>query len=121
MNGAGHNGMKPSRGGSPRPARVLFASRLAAGLALGLMLAGCASPPPILLGGGTWPEEGKKTDPNAKDAPYPSFRAPAQIGDRPVMNAESQTKMQTDLESLAKDRSTRLLKEIEDDGATTGQ
>lgn len=109
--------MKPSRGGSPRPAW----SRLMAGLALGLMLGGCASPPPILLSGGTWPEEAKRADPNAKDPPTPSFRAPAQIGDRPVMNAESQTKMQSDLENLAKDRSSKLLKEIEEDGAATGQ
>lgn len=109
--------MKPLRGGSPRST----GAGVVAALALGLLLAGCTTPPAILLGGGTWPEEGKRTDPNAKDPPTPTFRAPAQIGDRPVMNSEGQSKMQSDLEGLAKDRSAKLLKEIEDDGATTGQ
>ncbi|MCJ8143236.1 hypothetical protein MKI84_09940 [Ancylobacter sp. A5.8] len=94
--------------------RVLPAAAL---LAASLVLGGCAGVADSLLPDVTrWPEEGKTTtDPNAPKPAYPTFGAPAQIGDRPVMDAAARSKMQTDLETLATQREQQLLKEIEQD------
>lgn len=48
-----------------------------------------------------------------KDTPYPSFGAPTQIGDKPVMTPEERAKMQENLENLADKREGQFLREIE--------
>lgn len=45
---------------------------------------------------------------------YPSFGAPKQIGDRSVMTPAETTKMQSDLEALAKQREQQLLQSSEE-------
>lgn len=85
-------------------ARLAGIGARAAGLALaGLLLTACASIMP--------PEMTAPVTTAPVDAP--TFGAPKQIGDRPVMDAASQTKMQADLETLAKQRESDAVKEIE--------
>lgn len=50
-----------------------------------------------------------------KELPYPSFGTPAQIGDKPVMSKEDTAKLQKDLETLAKEREAKALRELEAD------
>lgn len=50
-----------------------------------------------------------------KELPYPSFGTPAQIGDKPVMSKEDTAKLQSDLETLAKEREAKALRELEAD------
>jgi len=93
------------------------------GLALaGLLMTACASMmPPEMTSPAPAPADQGALDANGaptaavKPAPpaFPTFGAPKQIGDRPVMDAASQTKMQTDLETLAKQRETNAVKELE--------
>ncbi len=101
---------------------VLTLGRLAACAFAGLLLAGCASMmPPEMTAPSPAPADQGALDENGvptaavKPAPppAPSFGAPKQIGDRPVMDAASRTKMQTDLETLAKQRESDSIKEIE--------
>ncbi|MFT0860112.1 hypothetical protein [Ancylobacter sp. G4_0304] len=114
---ARHGDLTPARDAWTRPSarqRLLAAATL---LAAGLALGGCAGVAESLMPDVTkWPEEGKKADPNAPQPAYPTFGAPAQIGDRPVMDAAARAKMQTDLETLAKQREQQLLNDIEQDG-----
>ncbi len=46
---------------------------------------------------------------------YPSFGAPAQVGDRPVLTKEQSAAMQKNLEGLASDREKTMLRQIEAD------
>lgn len=46
---------------------------------------------------------------------YPTFGAPAQIGDRPVMTKEQTEAMQKNLEGLAQQRENQMLRAIEAD------
>lgn len=50
---------------------------------------------------------------------YPTFGAPAQIGDRPVMTPQQQQAMQKNLENLASQREKEMLRQIE--GGQDGQ
>ncbi|WP_421697414.1 hypothetical protein [Ancylobacter sp.] len=45
---------------------------------------------------------------------YPTFGAPAQIGDRPVMTPQQQQAVQKNLENLASQREKEMLRQIED-------
>lgn len=95
----------------------------AAGLTLaGLLLTACASMmPPEMTSPGPAPADQGALDENGQPTaavkpappPAPSFGAPKQIGDRPVMNPADQTKMQSDLETLAKQREGEVLQDIE--------
>ncbi len=95
----------------------------AMGLAFaGLLLAACASmmppemtsPAPVPADQGALDENGVPTAAvKPTPPPAPSFGAPKQIGDRPVMDAAARAKMQTDLETLAKQRESDAVKELE--------
>lgn len=97
-------------------------ARLAGCALAGLLLAGCASMmPPEMTSPAVAPADQGAVDENGeptaavKPAPpaYPTFGAPKQIGDRPVMDAATRTKTQADLENLAKQREGEVLKDIE--------
>ena len=97
-------------------------TRLAGCSIAGLLLTACASMmPPEMTSPGPAPADQGAVDANgaptaavrAAPPPAPSFGAPKQIGDRPVMNPADQSKMQTDLETLAKERETNAVKELE--------
>ncbi len=45
---------------------------------------------------------------------YPTFGAPAQVGDRPVMTKQQQEATQKTLENLASQREKEMLRQIED-------
>lgn len=49
------------------------------------------------------------------EQPYPSFGAPAQVGDRPVLTKEQRDAMQKNLEGLASQREKEMLRQIEAD------
>jgi len=93
------------------------------GLALaGLLVTACASMmPPEMTAPAPTPADQGALDENGvptaavKPAPpaFPTFGAPKQIGDRPVMDAKSQTQMQSDLENLAKSREGDSVKALE--------
>ena len=93
------------------------------GLALaGLLLTGCASMmPPEMTSPAVAPADQGAVDENGaptaavKPAPLvaPTFGAPKQIGDRPVMDPAAQRKTQADLENLAKQREGDAVKELE--------
>lgn len=51
--------------------------------------------------------------PAREDLPFPSFARPAATGDRPVLDDAAKTKMQSDLEALAKSRETKMRQDIE--------
>jgi len=84
---------------------VLTLARVAACGLAGLALAGCASMMP--------PEMTAPSPVPADQLVAPTFGAPKQIGDRPVMDAKSQTQMQSDLENLAKSREGDSVKALE--------
>lgn len=102
--------------------RVLTLARVAGCAFAALLLAGCASmmppemtaPSPAPADQGALDADGKPTA-AVKPAPLvaPTFGAPKQIGDRPVMDAKSQTQMQSDLENLAKSREGDSVKALE--------
>jgi hypothetical protein len=96
-----------------------------------LVLAGCASlerstsrPGAAATSGSA--ESGATTADSSRAAPapagrqkppepaYPTFGAPAQIGDRPVMTPQQQQAMQKNLENLASQREKEMLRQIED-------
>lgn len=120
--------------GAPTAAAVLLFVVATAGLSLG----GCASPgsPGAAIGGDApatstatplpttptttaaelKPSTFGVSGPAAQQYAYPSFGAPAQIGERKVMTPAETSKMQTDLEALAKQREQQLLQGSEEQG-----
>ena len=96
-----------------------------------LALAGCASLERSTSGTGTGETSGSAESvatsgdssraapaPTGRRKPpepaYPTFGAPAQIGDRPVMTKQQQEAMQKNLENLASQREKEMLRQIED-------
>lgn len=110
----------------PTKAAGLLCVAITAGLGLG----GCASPgsPGGAMAGATPALPTTPTTTAAELKPttfgvsgpapaqysYPSFGAPKQIGDRTVMTPAETSKMQTDLETLAKQREQQLLQSSEE-------
>jgi hypothetical protein len=102
------------------------AGLLCVAVTAGFSLGGCASPggmagdtPALPTTPTTTAAELKPTTfgvsgPAAAQYSYPSFGAPKQIGDRTVMTPAETTKMQTDLEALAKQREQQLLQSSEE-------
>ncbi|WP_371345787.1 hypothetical protein [Ancylobacter sp. IITR112] len=103
---------------------------------MALLLAGCASlesqtagpPPPGATAESAAASESARAAPapvgrqKPPEAPYPTFGAPAQIGDRPVMTPQQQQAVQKNLETLASQREKEMLRQIEDDqGGSAGQ
>lgn len=80
--------------GSVRP--VLLAGTLA------LALAACSGPSSLVP-----PEMAKPIAPQQEMA-YPTFGAPAQIGDRPVMTPAQTSKMESDLQGLARQQQQQV-------------
>lgn len=58
------------------------------------------------------PPKGREKE---KEKPFPTFGAPAKIGDIPVLTKDESSKMQSDLESLAREREAKALRELEAD------
>lgn len=50
-----------------------------------------------------------------KEKPFPTFGAPAKVGDIPVLTKDETSKMQSDLEALAREREAKALRELEED------
>lgn len=56
--------------------------------------------------------KGREKEP---EKPYPSFGAPATVGDRPVLTTDEAAKLQQNLETLAREREAKALRELEQD------
>lgn len=72
-------------------------------LALSLGLVGCAG-------------SGGQTNVPKQDLAYPPFGTPAQIGNRPVMDAQAQQQTQQNLENLARNHATQMEQQIDQGG-----
>ncbi|MBS7546007.1 hypothetical protein [Ancylobacter oerskovii] len=77
----------------------LATARLLACAALGLALSACGANLP-------------KTSVPDQKLPYPNFGTPAQIGTRPVMDAQAQSQTQSSLENMARNRASEMEQQI---------
>lgn len=91
-----------------KSAKALLRPHVLASAAVCLGLAACSGMP--------------KTKAPAENLAYPPFGAPAQIGDKPVMDQQTAAKTQTDLENLARNRASQVQQQIDQGGdLNTGQ
>jgi len=105
----------------PGTAAAVLLIAVVAGLGLGGCagdLPGSAVPPstPTTTAAELKPTTFGVSGPRPAQYATPTFRAPAQIGDRPVMTPDQSSKMQSDLEALAKQREQQLLQSGEEQG-----
>ncbi|MCK0208838.1 hypothetical protein MWN33_12440 [Starkeya koreensis] len=90
--------------------------------------ANVASPtPPTDSAPATASSTGRRSDATSRAAPapkgrqkeaektYPSFGAPATVGDRPTLTTDEAAKLQQNLETLAREREAKTVRELEQD------
>ena len=103
MGGISEEALAPAAGSAESAGVPVAASSPGAG-ETARSVAGQARAAPVLTGRVKPPEPA-----------YPTFGAPAQVGDRPVLTKEQSAAMQKNLEGLASDREKTMLRQIEAD------